>query len=675
MDPEANVKSAIRTTAELENLCINTIRMLAVDAVEKAQSGHPGTPMEAAPMAYELWTKYLRYNPKNPEWSNRDRFVLSAGHSSMLLYAMLYLTGYDLSLDQIKQFRQFGSKTPGHPEYGHAAGVETTTGPLGQGFGTGVGMAIAEKFLAQYFNRPGHKIVDYKIYAYCSDGDLMEGISSEAASIAGHLKLNNLIYIYSDNRITIDGETSLAFSESVQSRFEGFHWFVQHTEGNDREGFDRAVQRSQQETERPSLIIARTHIGYGSPGKQDKASAHGAPLGADEVKRTKENLGWPLEPTFHVPEEALNHFQQAGSRGSKLEADWNHRFQTYSVEHPGLAADWNRFHRGELPDGWRKAIPDFSKETSMATRVASGKVLVGLANVIPNLIVGSADLAESTNTLLKDKGSFGKDPGGRNIHYGVREHSMGAILNGMALSKMVIPVGGTFFIFSDYMRPAIRIAALMKISPIYVFTHDSIGLGEDGPTHQPVEHLASLRAMPNLTVIRPADATETAVAWEMALTHKEGPVALVLTRQKLPVIDRSKFAPAHLASNGAYVLADAVTGKPSLILIATGSEVSLALKAWEKLSSEGIAARVVSMPCWEAFERQSPEYKESVLPSSVSARISVEAGTAFGWKQYVGDRGITIGMETFGASAPYEVLMQNFGFTVENILSKVKSLL
>jgi transketolase len=675
LDPVATANSGTATTAELENLCINTIRMLAVDAVEKAQSGHPGTPMEAAAMAYELWTKFLRYNPKNPDWAGRDRFVLSAGHSSMLLYSMLYLTGYDLSLDEIKKFRQLGSKTPGHPEYGHAPGVETTTGPLGQGFGAGVGMGIAEKFLANYFNRPGHNIVDYKIYAYCSDGDMMEGISSEAGSIAGHLKLNNLIYVYSDNHITIDGETSLTFSETVRSRFEGFHWFVQNIEGNDRAAFDQAIETARNEKDRPSLIIARTHIGYGSPGKQDKASAHGAPLGADEVKRTKENLGWPLEPTFYIPDQALQTFRKAGERGASLESDWTRKFEAYAKEFPDLAAQWNRFRSGELPQDWKKAIPDLSKEASMATRVASGKVLASLANAIPNLIVGSADLAESTNTLLKDKGSFGKEPGGRNIHYGVREHSMAAILNGMALSKMVIPVGATFFIFSDYMRPAIRIAALMKISPIYVFTHDSIGLGEDGPTHQPVEHLASLRAMPNLTLIRPADATETAVAWEMAISHRGGPVALVLTRQKLPVIDRSKFAPAAMTAKGGYVLADPTKGTPVLILLATGSEVSLALSAWEKLNAEGIATRVVSMPCWEVFDEQSSKYKQEVLPSSVRARVSIEAGSTFGWKQYVGDHGLAIGMESFGASAPYEALMQNFGFTLENILAKAKSLL
>ena len=675
MDPVVSGKnSSVKTTADLENLSINTIRMLAVDAVEKAQSGHPGTPMEAAPMAYELWTKYLRYNPKNPEWPNRDRFVLSAGHASMLLYAMLHLTGYDLSLDDIKQFRQFGSKTPGHPEYGHAPGVETTTGPLGQGFGTGIGMAIAQKFLANYFNRPDYPVFDYKIYAYCSDGDMMEGISSEAGSIAGHLKLSNLIYIYSDNHITIDGETSLTFTESVRTRFEAFGWFIQNIDGNDREAFDLAIENANRETGRPSLIVARTHIGYGSPGKQDSSAAHGAPLGAEEVKRTKENLGWPLEPTFYVPDEVQRNFRDAGNRAAEKEAEWNELVRSYAKAFPDLAAELDRMLRGDLPNGWQKSIPDLSKEAAMATRVASGKVLAALSNAIPNLLVGSADLAESTNTLLKDKGSFGKDAGGRNIHYGVREHSMGAILNGMALSKMVIPVGATFFIFSDYMRPAIRIGSLMKISPIYVFTHDSIGLGEDGPTHQPVEHLASLRAMPNLTVIRPADATETAVAWEIAISRRQGPVALVLTRQKLPVIDRTKFAPANLTAKGGYVLSDPTNGKPSLILMGSGSEVSLLVKASEQLNQEGIATRVVSMPSWEIFDQHSRQYHEEVLPPAIKARISVEAGSTVGWKNYVGDQGLSIGMETFGGSAPYEALMKHFGFTVENIVTKAKTL-
>lgn len=649
--------------------------MLAVDAVEKAQSGHPGTPMEAAAMMYELWTRYMRYNPKNPDWQNRDRFVLSAGHASMLLYSLLYLTGYDLPLEEIKNFRQFGSMTPGHPEYRHAPGVETTTGPLGQGFAAGIGMAVAERYLAEFFNRPGHKIVDYFIYAYCSDGDMMEGVSSEAASIAGHLKLNKVIYIYGDNHITIDGDTSLTFSEDVHKRFEGYHWFVQDIEGNDREAFRRAIENAQAQKERPSLIIARTHIGFGSPGKQDKAVAHGAPLGADEVKRTKENLGWPLDPPFYVPEEALREFRKAVERGRKLEEEWRKQFEAYAKEFPDLAAKWNRFRAGELPPDWKKAIPDLSNEKPIATRAASGKVLLSLADLLPEMLVGSADLAESTNTLLKDKGSFGKTPAGRNIHYGVREHAMGGIMNGIALSKMLRPVGATFFVFTDYMRPAIRIAAIMKARTIYVFTHDSIGLGEDGPTHQPIEHLASLRAMPNLTLIRPADAMETAVAWEIAITHQDGPVALVLTRQKLPVIDRKKFAAADLVKKGGYILADAQSGKPGIILIATGSEVSVALKAWEQLGNEGIAARVVSLPCWEIFEKQPQEYRDEVLPPAIHARIAIEAAAPFGWSQYVGERGIVIGMTSFGASAPVEVLMEKFGFTPENVIAKARALL
>ncbi len=658
-----------------EELCINTIRMLAVDAVEKAQSGHPGTPMEAAAMAYELWTRIMRYNPTNPEWPNRDRFVLSAGHASMLLYAMLHLTGFDLSLEEIAQFRQFGSRTPGHPEYPHTPGVETTTGPLGQGFATGVGMAVAERYLAHLFNRPGHNIVDYRIYAYCSDGDLMEGVSSEAASFAGHLGLNRLIYIFSDNRITIDGATNLTFTESVQKRFEAYNWFVQRIEGNDREAFVKAIDTSKQEKDRPSLIIARTHIGFGSPGKQDKAAAHGAPLGADEVKRTKENLGWPLEPLFHIPAEALQHFRKAIERGREMEATWNRQFESYSREFPELAALWKRLQSGQLPENWRQAIPDLSKEKAIATRVASGKVLNSLASVLPHLISGSADLAESTNTWLKDGGSFERTSVGRNIHYGVREHCMGGVLNGIALSKMMIPVGGTFFIFTDYMRPAIRIAALMGISPIYVLTHDSIGLGEDGPTHQPIEHLASLRAMPNMTVIRPADATETAVAWEIAITRKKGPVALILTRQKVPVIDRSRFASAEETKKGGYILADALEGNPRLILIATGSEVSIALQAWETLNQQSIATRIVSLPCWELFEEQPLEYRQKVLPPSVQARIAVEAASPFGWKQYVGDHGIVLGMTTFGASAPVEANMKNFGFTPDHIVAAAEQLL
>jgi transketolase len=659
----------------LDNLCINTIRMLAVDAVEKAQSGHPGTPMEAAAMAYELWTDIMRYNPTNPHWPNRDRFILSAGHASMLLYAMLHLTGYDLSLDQIRQFRQWGSQTPGHPEYHHTPGVETTTGPLGQGFAAGVGMAVAERYLADLFNRPDYEVVDYRIYAYCSDGDMMEGVSSEAASFAGHHRLNRLIYIYGDNRITIDGETNLTFSESVGKRFEAYNWFVQNIDGNDRPAFRLAIEQAQQQEERPSLIIARTHIGFGSPGKQDKAVAHGAPLGADEVKKTKENLGWPLEPAFYIPQEVLQHFRKAIDRGKKLEQDWSQKFNAYSDRYRDQAELWRRISEGKLPDGWEKSIPDLSKEKPIATRAASGKVLTSLAKAIPNLVAGSADLAESTNTHLKDLGSFGKDRGGRNIHFGVREHCMGGVLNGIALSEMLIPVGGTFFIFTDYMRPAMRIAALMKANTIYGLTHDSIGLGEDGPTHQPVEHLASFRAMPNMTVLRPGDATETAVAWEIALTRRKGPVCLVLTRQKLPVIDRSKFAPAENAKKGGYIVADAPDSQPQIILMATGSELSVILSAHEKLATEGIKTRVVSMICWEIFNEQPDDYKKQVLPPNVRARVAVEAASPFGWSQYVGEEGIVIGMTTFGASAPAEVNMEKFGFTPENVIAKAKALL
>ncbi len=659
----------------IEELSINTIRMLAVDAVEKAQSGHPGTPMEAAAMAYELWTQVLRYNPANPDWPNRDRFILSAGHASMLLYSMLYLTGYDLPLEQLKQFRQWGSQTPGHPEYGHAPGVETTTGPLGQGFATGVGMAVAEKYLADLFNKPGENIIDYYIYAYCSDGDLMEGVASEAASFAGHHGLNKLIYIYSDNRITIDGETDLTYSESVSGRFESYNWFVQNIEGNDRAAFRKAISMAKNQTERPSMIIARTHIGFGSPGKQDKAVAHGAPLGAEEVKRTKENLGWPLEPAFYVPEEVLQHFRKCVERGLQWEADWQAKFNEYADKNPRDAALWKQIRSGKLPEGWQKALPDFSKEKGLATRAASGKVLNNLANLLPNLVAGSADLAESTNTHLKDQGSFGKKPGGRNIHFGIREHCMGGVMNGMALSGMLIPVGGTFFIFSDYMRPAMRIAALMKLNTIYVLTHDSIGLGEDGPTHQPIEHLASFRAMPNMTVLRPADATETVIAWEIALTRKQGPVSMVLTRQKLPVIDRTRFAAAENAKKGGYVLADAPDKNPELILMATGSEVPVILNAYEKLLAEGIQTRVISLLSWEIFNEQPEEYRKEVLPAAVRARIAVEAASEFGWRQYVGDHGIIIGMKSFGASAPAEVNMEKFGITPENVIAKAKLLL
>ncbi len=664
-----------KASSELEELSINTIRFLAVDAVEKAKSGHPGTPMEAAAMAYELWINIMHYNPANPDWPNRDRFVLSSGHASMLLYAMLHLTGYDLPMEELQRFRQIGSKTPGHPEYGHTPGVETTTGPLGQGFGAGVGMAIAERYLGGYFNRPGHSVIDYHIYAYCSDGDMMEGISSETASIAGHIKLNKLIYIYGDNHITIDGDTNKTFSEDVGKRFEGYHWFVQHIEGNDRAAFKHAIEEAQSQAEKPSLIIARTHIGYGSPGKQDKASAHGAALGPDEVKRTKENLGWPLEPTFYIPEEVLRHFRQCVEKGRRSEEDWNRRFESYRKEYPELAETFQKWLHSELPENWQKAIPDLSAEKPMATRQASAKVFAALADVLPNMIGGSADLVESTFIDFKNSGSIHETPTGRNLHFGIREHAMGAIENGIAVSKMLIPVGATFFVFSDYMKPAVRIAALMKANTIYVWTHDSIGLGEDGPTHQPIEHLAALRAMPGITLIRPADATETAIAWELAISLKKGPVGLILTRQKLPVIDRKKFASADGVRNGGYVLADAQQGNPELILIATGSEVSVALEAWEKLSAESIATRVVSLPCWEIFEQQSSEYRESVLPANIKNRLAIEAASPLGWERYTGDHGDMIGMTSFGASAPVDDVMKHFGFTADNVITRAKDLL
>jgi transketolase len=661
----------------LDQLCINTIRTLAMDAVQKANSGHPGLPMGAAAMAYVLWTRFLKHHPGNPSWPNRDRFILSAGHGCMLLYGLLHLTGYDLPLDELKRFRQWGSRTPGHPEYGLTPGVETTTGPLGQGFGNGVGMAIAERFLANHFNRPGHQIVDHHVYGIVSDGDLMEGVSSEAASLAGHLGLGRLIYLYDDNRITIDGSTSLAFTENVGQRFEAYGWHVQRVDGNDLKEVEAALSAAQVETERPSLIIAKTHIAYGSPNKQDTAEAHGAPLGEEEVKLTKQALGWPLEPAFHIPDDALAHFREALSRGRAWEAEWQAQLGAHAAAHPELAAEWRTVMSGRLPDGWADKIPTFAPGGGgMATREASGKVLNAIATQLPTLIGGSADLTPSNNTYLKGYGDFQRDnAGARNIHFGVREHAMGSILNGMALHGGVIPYGGTFLIFSDYMRPAIRLAALSHIHVIYVFTHDSIGLGEDGPTHEPIEHLASLRAMPNLTVIRPADANETAVAWRVALEHRGGPVALALTRQRLPVLDRSALASADLLRKGAYVLADSGDGQPDVILISAGSEVQLALEARQQLVSRGIGARVVSMPSWELFEQQPESYRNDVLPPTVSARVAIEAGSPHGWHRYVGPLGAVIGMTRYGASAPHRVLMEQFGFTAENVTRHALALL
>ena len=679
MPGERSAQSAkvVSNRSKLDQLCINTIRCLVMDAVQKANSGHPGMPMGAAPMAYVLWTRFLKYHPRKPDWPNRDRFILSAGHGSMLLYSLLHLTGYDMSLDDLKQFRQWESKTPGHPENLLAAGIETTTGPLGQGFSTGVGMAIAQKHLAALFNRPGHKIVDYKIYGIVSDGDLMEGVSSEAASLAGHLGLDNIIYLHDDNHISIEGSTDLAFTEDVGKRFEAYGWFVQRiTDGNDLEAIDRAVRAAQGEKGRPSIILVRTHIAYGSPNKQDTAEAHGSPLGEEEVKLTKQRLGWPVEPTFYIPDEALVQYRKAIDRGEQAESEWQKRLAVYRKTFPDLAADWDRFVRRELPEGWAAKLPTFKPtDGSMATRKASGAVLNAIAPGLPTLIGGSADLAPSTNTLIKGAGDFAKgNYGARNLHFGVREHAMGAILNGMALSGL-IPYGATFLIFSDYARPTIRLAALMGAHSIFVFTHDSVFLGEDGPTHQPIEHLPALRAIPNLMVIRPGDANETAVAWRVAIERQGGPVAMALTRQGLPIIDRTKYASAEGLARGAYVLADAAGKEPGILLIASGSELSVALEAYEKLAAEGIAARVVSMPSWDLFEKQPQAYRDEVLPPQVTARLAIEAAAPLGWERYVGTKGAVIGMTRFGASAPYKILAEKFGFTSANAVQRAKALL
>ena len=660
---------------DLAEKCINTIRFLAVDAVQKANSGHPGMPMEASALAFVLWSRLMRYNPANPQWPNRDRFILSAGHGSMLLYAMLHLTGYGLSLDDLKNFRQWESRTPGHPEHGRTPGIETTTGPLGQGFATGVGMAMAERFLANLFNRQGFPVVDYFIYALVSDGDMMEGISSETASLAGHLGLGKLIYIYLDNRITIEGSTDLSFTEDVAKRFEAYNWQVQRVDGYDLNGIEEAVNRAKQDLSHPSLIIARTCIACGSPNKENSCEAHGAPLGMEEVTLTKQNCGWPEKPDFLVPDDVLNFFRQAVAAGKEKESQWLTLFKKYVEKHPHLAAQWNAMHKGPETVSWEDKLPKFeATEKPIATRAASGKVLAALAPHMPGLIGGSADLAPSNNTFLKGFGEFKKDKG-PNIHFGIREHAMGAILNGLALSKALIPYGGTFLVFSDYMRPAIRLAALMKLPVIYVFTHDSIGLGEDGPTHQPVEQTASMRAIPNLTVIRPADANETAEAWKAALMNRKGPTALVLTRQNLPILDRSRYGTATGLHKGAYILEDVPNGNPELILIGTGSEIHLLLAAHEQLKARGVAARVVSVPSWELFQKQSVEYKETVLPSRTRARLAVEAGCSFGWERFAGLDGDTITMDRFGESAPEKVLFKEFGFTVDNVVKKAEALL
>ncbi|MBA3769938.1 MAG: transketolase [Blastocatellia bacterium] len=665
----------------LDELCINTIRTLSLDAVQKANSGHPGLPLGMAPTAYVLWTKFLRHNPKNPKWFGRDRFLLSAGHGSMLLYSLLHLTGYDLPMSELQNFRQLHSKTPGHPENFLTPGVEITTGPLGQGFANGVGMGVAEAHLASKFNRRGFSVVDNFIYCICSDGDLMEGVSYESASFAGHLKLGNLIYLYDDNKVTIDGPTNLAFSEDVTKRFEACGWDVTEVaDGNDLTAIEKAIKAAQKVTNKPSLIRIHTIIGFGMP-KQGTNKAHSDAPGADSVRETKRNLGWPENKQFFVPKEVATHFRKAEKTGAKLEKDWLAMVKRFEKTHGDLGKDFREIRSGQLPPGWEDSLPKFSDAEAKATRVFSGEVINALAESIPGLIGGSGDLTPSNNTAIKNSADI--QPGEyaqRNIHFGIREHAMGSMMNGMALYGSVIPFGGTFQTFSDYMRPAIRLAALSNVQTIFVFTHDSIGLGEDGPTHQSVEHLAALRAIPNLALIRPCDAHEVREAWRSAILRQNAPTAFALSRQKVAVIDRKKFADARGLHNGAYILAEAETksGKsttPKLILIATGSEVGLAMEARERLHAEGTPTRVVSMPCWEFFDAQSSKYKESVLPAKVTARLAIEAGVSQGWHRYVGDRGDTLTVDRFGASAPAEDVFRDYGFTLETVLRKARKLL
>ena len=661
----------------LDELCINTIRTLSMDAVQKANSGHPGTPMALAPLAYVIWTRHLRHNPRDPNWADRDRFILSAGHASMLLYSMLYLTGYGLTLDDLKAFRQWESKTPGHPEYRHTAGVETTTGPLGQGFANGVGMAMAEAHLASLFNRPGHEVVDHHVYAVCSDGDLMEGVAAEAASMAGHLRLGKLIYFWDDNSITIEGDTGLAFTEDVLGRFAASGWHTLRVDdGNDLEAIDAAITAAKADP-RPSMIAVRTIIGYGSPNKAGSEKAHGEPLGEEEIVRTKQNLGWPSTEPFHVPDEALAHMRRAVQRGEELQNDWAGRFAAYRAAHPELAARLEDALALRLPEGWDADLPTFSAaDKPIATRAASGKALNAIAKHVPWLIGGSADLAPSTNTLIAGAGDFGAGSyTGRNLHYGVREHGMGSVMNGMALHGGVRPYGATFLIFSDYMRPPIRLAALMEQPAIYVFTHDSVGLGEDGPTHQPIEQIPALRAIPGLVDLRPADAAETVEAWRWVMEYREGPVFLALTRQAVPHLDRTLYAGAEGVRRGAYVLADAEGESPDVILIASGSEVSVALEARDRLRGEGVQARVVSMPSWTLFARQPREYRDRVLPPAVRARVAVEAASPMGWHQWVGSEGEVVGISRFGASAPAKNVFHELGFSAENVAAKARAVL
>jgi transketolase len=679
-------------TTEPDSLSINTIRFLSVDAVQKANSGHPGLPMGAAAPAYVLWTRFLKHDPAVPKWPDRDRFVLSAGHGSMLLYSLLHLTGYDLSLDDIQRFRQWGSRTPGHPENHLTPGVEATTGPLGQGISNAVGMAIAEAHLAARFNRPGHTIVDHQTYVLASDGDLMEGVASEACSLAGHLRLGKLTVLYDDNRISLSGSTSVCFSEDVGARFAAYGWHVQRVEdGNDLDDVDRALKSARSETRRPSLVIVRTEIGYGAPHKAGTFEAHGSPLGPDEVKAAKQNLGWPLEPPFHIPAAALANFRRALDEGKKARRSWEQRLDAYGRAFPDLAAELRRTFGAELPEGWDAELPTFSPDgKGLATRKASEAVMQALAKALPELIGGSADLDPSTFTWLKGEGDFesaavspngvqGRVGGtwgyeGRNLHFGVREHAMGAAVNGMALHGGLIPYGSTFLIFSDYMRPTIRLSALSRLGAIWVYTHDSIALGEDGPTHQAVEHYMALRAIPDLVFIRPADANETAWAWRVAIENRHRPTALALTRQNLPTLDRTRYAPAEGLRRGAYVL-NPTLGAPDIVLIATGSEVQHIVAAEPTLAEKGVKARLVSMPSWELFAEQAKDYRESVLPAALTRRLSVEAGVALGWREWVGDRGETIGIDRFGASAPGPTLMKEFGFTAEHVVARALAML
>ncbi len=667
-------------TTDIDTLSINTIRTLSLDAVQKANSGHPGLPLGMAPAAYVLWTKFLRHNPKNPKWFNRDRFLLSAGHGSMLIYSLLHLTGYNLSLDDLKNFRQLHSKTPGHPENVLTPGVEITTGPLGQGFANGVGMGIAQAHLAAQFNRPGHSVIDHFIYCICSDGDLMEGVSYESASLAGHLKLGNLIYLYDDNQITIDGPTSLAFSEDVTKRFEACGWEVSVVEdGNDIDAIENAIRVAQSITDKPKLIRIKTIIGFGMP-KQGTSKAHSDAPGEEAVKETKRNLDWPENKSFYIPKEVLTHFRTAVKRGAQLEKDWEASVKEYAKKFPGLGTTLKETRANRLPEGWEKALPKFDDAEAKATRAYSGDVINAIADTIPQLMGGSGDLTPSNNTYIKSSSNFEAGRyANRNIHFGIREHAMGSTMNGMALYGSVIPFGGTFQTFSDYMRPAIRLAALSHVRVLFVFTHDSIGLGEDGPTHQSVEHLAALRAIPNLALIRPCDAHEVREAWRAALLRENAPTAFALSRQKVALIDRKKFCDAKGLHKGGYVLAEAEnksgrSANPKLILIATGSEVGLAMQAREKLNRSGIPTRVVSMPCWEFFDEQNAKYKESVLPSKVKARLSIEAGVSQGWAKYVGDNGDCLAVDRFGASAPAEDVFKDYGFTVENVIRKAKKL-